>query len=343
MDQQIPDARIIDWAGQRCRHDLLLLTISGEFLGQGGIILGLLYLHRKEASLDSLGLRVKAPPSIVKGVTVVKTPASKSVVHRDLKTDNLLGWGPGRRTGETSPSAGGCVKIADFGISKRLSGASLARRSHHASISAEPSEYGPESDLWSLGVVLYELALLRAPFGLQEDGQPAPVRQQRLIEQICKEKPLPLPFSRAAVLHKVVIGGLLQKQPSQRPSAAELCKDPDLGAAIHRFLEKNKLLDHPSILEVLDVLPNKDKEGTYLASDLEVLTLKSHRSSLNGTGGSFLDRARLSESELRSLLGEEWTEVFESAGNQSSAGRGQMRICRRQTPSIGVGGMNSGR
>ena len=38
MDQQIPDARIIDWAGQRCRHDLLRLRISGEFLGQGGCL-----------------------------------------------------------------------------------------------------------------------------------------------------------------------------------------------------------------------------------------------------------------------------------------------------------------
>ena len=39
-------------------------------------------------------------------------------------------------------------------------------------------------------------------------------------------------------------------QNSHRPSRPnEACSMLDRGAAIHRFLEKNKLLDHPSILE----------------------------------------------------------------------------------------------
>ncbi|CAL1158142.1 unnamed protein product [Cladocopium goreaui] len=266
-DRQISDACIIDWASQ--------------------IILGLLYLHRKE------------------------------VVHRDLKMENLLG-----------PSLEGCVKIADFGISKRLSGASLARSLvgtlevmapervkalASEGVGSAPSEYGPESDLWSLGVVLYELALLHAPFSEDRADLSAQERQRRLIDRIQHDKPSPLPFSRAAVLHKVVIGGLLQKQPSQRPSAAELCQDPDLGRSIHHFLQKQKLLDHPSILEILDVLPSvEDPEGSFLASSLDVVTLRSHRSSLGGTG-PFLDGARLSATELRKLLPEDLAEVFETA------------------------------
>lgn len=264
-ERQISDACIIDWASQ--------------------ILLGLLYLHRKE------------------------------VVHRDLKTENLLG-----------PSLDGCVKIADFGISKRLGGAALARslvgtlevmapervQALHEGVGASPSEYGPESDLWSLGVVLYELAVLRAPFSEDRPDLSAQERQQRLIDRIRHEKPTPLPFSRAAVLHKVVIGGLLQKQPSQRPSAADLCRDPDLGRSIQHFLQKQRLLDHPSILEILDVLPNIDPEGSFIGSDLDVVTLRSHRSSLNGSlDGPFLDGARLSASELRKLLPEDLAEVFE--------------------------------
>eukprot|EP00435_Cladocopium_sp_Y103_P057434 s1456_g19.t1 len=183
----------------------------------------------------------------------------------------------------------------------------------HEGVGSAGSEYGPESDLWSLGVVLYELALLHAPFSEDRPDLNAQERQQRLIDRIQHDKPSPLPFSRAAVLHKVVIGGLLQKQPSQRPSAAELCQDPDLGRSIHHFLQKQKLLDHPSILEILDVLPSvEDPEGSFIASSLDVVTLRSHRSSLGGTG-PFLDGARLSATELRKLLPEDLAEVFEPA------------------------------
>ncbi|OLQ14916.1 Serine/threonine-protein kinase Nek3 [Symbiodinium microadriaticum] len=183
---------------------------------------------------------------------------------------------------------------------------------------AEAAEYGPESDLWSLGVVLYELAVLKPPFSLEEKQtpsgsgrEPLQVRQQRLIDRICNDEPTPLPFSRAAVLHKVVIGGLLQKPPEQRPSAADLCRDVELGRAIHHFLQRRKLLQHPSVLEVLDVLPDVDQEGSYIASsEIDVLTLRSHRSSVCA-GDSFLDRGRFTAAELKSLLPQELAEVFE--------------------------------
>lgn len=225
-----------------------------------------------------------------------------------------------------------CVKIADFGISKRLSGTTLARtmvgtleimapervRTLSEGVLAEAAEYGPESDLWSLGVVLYELAVLKPPFSLEEKQtpsgsgrEPLQVRQQRLIDRICNDEPTPLPFSRAAVLHKVVIGGLLQKPPEQRPSAADLCRDVELGRAMHHFLQRRKLLQHPSVLEVLDVLPDVDQEGSYIASsEIDVLTLRSHRSSVCA-GDSFLDRGRFTAAELKSLLPQELAEVFE--------------------------------
>lgn len=268
---ELADALIVDWAGQ--------------------IIVGLLYLHRKE------------------------------VVHRDLKLDNVLG-----------PTDLSRVKLADFGISKRLSGALaksligtpeiMAPERCIDSAEAEFEGYGPESDLWSLGVVLYELATLRPPFAADTSphGEAMSAGQQRekLFCRIRSEEPAPLPFSRAAVLHKVVTGGLLRKRPQDRPGVSDLVRDPELGSAIHQFLRRSNLLEHPSILEVLDVLPASGMAGSRIeSSDLDVVTLHSHdargfislKSKLgslqasHASTGQFLDKSRLPPEELASLFG----------------------------------------
>ena len=90
-------------------------------------------------------------------------------MHRDLKLDNVLG-----------PESYGRVKLADFGISKRLNDAKLLQSNvgtpeilapeRCVETSEDDHGYGPKSDLWSLGVVMYELATLRAPFAWDEDA-----------------------------------------------------------------------------------------------------------------------------------------------------------------------------
>lgn len=85
---------------------------------------------------------------------------SKGIVHRDIKPSNLL------------ITPGGVVKIVDFGLA--LIPTDL-RLTHDQSSAGTPNYMSPEqvqgegvdhrSDLWSLGVTLYEAASCSLPFG----------------------------------------------------------------------------------------------------------------------------------------------------------------------------------
>jgi formylglycine-generating enzyme required for sulfatase activity/cephalosporin-C deacetylase-like acetyl esterase len=80
----------------------------------------------------------------------------------------------------------------------------------------EARSVGPESDVFSLGVVLYEMATGRRPF--QGDSGPA------LLSAILKEAPEPVSRAAPSIPHEVgvLIDACLEKDPARRPSAKSL-------------------------------------------------------------------------------------------------------------------------
>ena len=83
---------------------------------------------------------------------------SKNIIHRDIKTQNIFLMKNGK------------VKIGDFGISKALTNT----KNNASTIIGTPYYFSPEiingepynykTDIWSLGVVLYEMCCLKLPF-----------------------------------------------------------------------------------------------------------------------------------------------------------------------------------
>ena len=178
------------------------------------------------------------------------------IVHRDIKPANII---------ITSKRQ---AKIMDFGLVKLGHGAQLTREGLTpgtvAYMSPEQSqgrEVDQRTDLWSLGVVLYEMVTGQRPFKGDYD--------QAVVYSILNEEAEPISAIRQgapAELEKLV-SGLLAKNPSSRlRSAQELLTElkgaRDKLRTLSSLPAASEAKAQPSIavMPFVDMSPEKDQE-----------------------------------------------------------------------------------
>jgi serine/threonine-protein kinase len=141
------------------------------------------------------------------------------IVHRDVKPENLFLT--------RQPDGSEIIKLLDFGISKRTDGDPLLEDCDHQSLGS-PHYMAPEqmsaphavdmrADIWSLGIVAYELLTLRVPF----DGETVAT----LCAQVLGREPASLrvflPELPAAV-DEAVLGCLAKDRARRHANVREL-------------------------------------------------------------------------------------------------------------------------
>ncbi len=139
------------------------------------------------------------------------------LAHRDIKPANIL------------IGSNGQVKVADFGIARAMNSATESNLTQAGSVMGTASYFSPEqaqgaqpdprSDLYSLGIVLYEMVAGKPPFGgdnpvsiayKQVHDQPTPLN--KLVEG------MPRPF-------EAIVAKLLAKDPKLRYPSAHALRD----------------------------------------------------------------------------------------------------------------------
>ncbi|XP_064474410.1 dual specificity mitogen-activated protein kinase kinase 1-like isoform X1 [Ornithodoros turicata] len=180
----------------------------------------------------------KVTIAVLKGLSYLRE--KHQIMHRDVKPSNML------------VNSRGEIKICDFGVSGQLidsmANSFVGTRSYMSPERLQGTHYTVQSDIWSLGLSLVEMALGRYPIpppddreltaifgrtynpegnatGASGDG-PRPMSIFELLDYIVNEAPPSVPAGVFSPEFKDMVDRCLKRNPSERGDLKTLMNHP---------------------------------------------------------------------------------------------------------------------
>ena len=206
----------------------------------------------------------------------------KGIVHRDIKSENIL-----LKTDTINDKNVTIAKLSDLGLGRQIEGVSGAYTTcgtaYYVSpeIAAGEKKYSYNADIWSLGIVLYELIAKNKPWFDPK------MSTAEFFQFIVNTKYPPLPENVDPHL-KYLVKIMLKKDPDRRPNCEDILTIDFMYEKTVKLIEKCNWQNNETFKNILEELKKKIRPCYLfmkLLSDESILLLKDVRKIAEVTDG----------------------------------------------------------